>query len=186
MVRSNQQGLSQTAWIIIGVVAIALIALAIPLFTSEDTRTELGLDATPTTPIGVEPTPDIAAEIENEATIQGETTLAAVLNNPEIYAGQQVMVRGELGEWLSAQAFTLESPSFLGSDLLVVGATIPQPADEGLLNDPDLLVEAQGVVRIVDVNDAQTLENYNLGEAELADWDGRPVLVATIAQVVQE
>ena len=43
-----------------------------------------------------------------------------ILENPDLYEGDEVIVRAEVEEWLSPRAFTLDAPGIVNDQLLVI------------------------------------------------------------------
>jgi len=118
------------------------------------------------------------------AATPGNATIAEITGGLGSYAGQSVLLSGEVREVVSPNAFVLhgEARDAAAADasILVVGAEQNLAAiDDQLLNDRVL---AGGIVREFDLATIEDEVGYDLDDALFADWDGRPVLVATAIQ----
>ncbi len=120
--------------------------------------------------------PQLATEVEQEE----EVDVAAVLAEPERFAGQTVRVKGGFGEIIADNVFTLGGPN--GEDgLLVVGE------DTGGFDE----VERGRLVRVEGTMlgfDAEALRNagVDLGEdIDTGALEGRPTIIPTAVEVLE-
>ena len=121
---------------------------------------------------------------EPEPIPPGNATIPEITGGLDAYVGQSVLLTGEVQEVLSPNAFVLQGEArdaaAADASILVIGAQQNLAAiDEQLLNDR---VFVGGIVREFDIAAIEEEVGYDLDDALFADWDGRPVLVATAIQ----
>lgn len=107
-----------------------------------------------------------------------------ILDEPASFYGRPVRVNGEIGEALGRYGFTIEdSDPFFDDQLLVIGTrplaerAVGWPED-GVLG-AEATVAVTGTVRRLVFRDIERDYGLTLDEDLYADWEGRPVVVAT-------
>lgn len=119
--------------------------------------------------------PQVAAPVEEEERVD----VAAVLAEPERFAGQAVRLEGDFGEVIADNVFTLTGPD--GEDgLLVVGE------DTGRFDEvePGRLVRVEGTLLGFDA-DALRDAGVELGDdIDTASLEGRPTVIPTTVDVL--
>jgi hypothetical protein len=130
---------------------------------------------------GGERRPVVVADWVDVAARARDTTVDAILDEPERFVGQVVTVYGELNREYGLRAFTIEDGDLLFDDALLVVTPVPVRALPAwrlpAVDERD--VRVTGTVRRLDVPGLERTLGIDLDDELFAGWDGRPVVVAT-------
>lgn len=111
-----------------------------------------------------------------------EERVAKIVEDPRSFYGKGVSLSGNIGEYISSRAFTIESPGFVGGSLLVLSKKPLQPVGGGGLDEyffkTNEKVEIQGRVEFFDLSKAEQELGVDLIDAAFLTWEGRPVIIA--------
>ena len=111
-----------------------------------------------------------------------DATIDDILDNPDAYYGEQVMVGGEVDETLGPRSFTLEDSDLLFDEHILVVADRPlvdsqgQPLDLSTLEGRFLW--ASGTVHEFNQTAFEQQLGVDLDDSRFSDWAGRPAIIA--------
>jgi hypothetical protein len=148
-------------------------------FDLEAFEDELGVDLDDGLFDGWDGKPVLMASFVDLAPRISNVSIDDILDEPEHFIGQPVVVDGEVDDVLGLRAFTVEDGDlFFDDDILVVGA-MPVAALPGWNGYDASEVRVAGTVRWFDLEAFEDELGVDLDDALFDGWDGRPVIMAS-------
>lgn len=110
-------------------------------------------------------------------------TISDIQSNPANYTGKTVTVTGRVADVMGTRAMQIApESSTTGANMLVVGREDWTGMERGngqkMAPSPNDVVQVTGTVRMFDQKEIQRDSEGALSSAQMADWQGRPVIIA--------
>lgn len=144
---------------------------------------ELGADLDDTLFAPYADTPVIVARL-----VAVNATPSAIAAQPSRYTDRLVTVLGEVEEVINLSAFTLDEDALLEAgiddDLLVISVGEPTAAVEERIESRT--VQVLGRVRPLVIAEIEREYSLDLDDQLVVEYEGRPAVIATVVQVVEE
>lgn len=115
-------------------------------------------------------------------TVESESRISQVLENPNAFYGQQVSLVGPVEEVLGSRVFTLDAPEPFSDKLLVISKNPLQPigasgTNEFLFARSDR-VSVKGTVNQFNLREVENQLGEDLLDSQFINWEGKPVIIA--------
>lgn len=111
-----------------------------------------------------------------------EKQVAQIIENPQNYYGDTVTISGNVGDILGSRAFTVNTPSLTGTNLLIISKTPIEPiggsGTDMSMYQPNDHVLIKGHVEYFSIQNVEHELNTDLVNSIYLPWEGRPVIVA--------
>lgn len=161
------------------------------MFVIAEVEDEIGLDLDDDLYVDFEgETVLVASEVdmtpeEDEANEPvADATIDEIVEDPDVYVGDDVTVSGSVNQELDEFGFRLGGEDFLeGEGLLVVSADT-QAISDLTESEEELVAQVQGTVQIFDLVTVEEDLGVDLDDDVYSEFDGEPVVIASDIQVV--